>query len=125
MARPRTIQSAEARVWLGVLLDAAFDPTAKHPLNLARSAEDANQRALANGSLRALRFTARDGQTQLLTLANELVASPEDYTSRQEAEFLLDWCNRWLQPEDWRRLVERVKKRRQRSNLREAALVST
>lgn len=116
MARTRSIAPDEARIWLGVLLDAAFDPTARHQLNLARSAEIANQRAQESGHRDALRLTARDGRTQLLGLASDLTAYPDDYTSQREAELLLAWCEMWLQPGDWRRLVERVKKRRQRTN---------
>lgn len=116
MARKRSIAPDEARIWLGVLLDAAFDPTARHQLNLARSAEIANQRAQESGHRDALRLTARDGRTQLLGLAGDLTAYPDDYTSQREAELLLAWCEMWLQPDDWRRLVERVKKRRQRAS---------
>src|SRR5690554_2338294 len=113
MARQREIQPAEAGLWLGVLLDAAFDPTSK-ALNLARSAEIANRAAAEQGMTDALRLTARDGQSQLLALAGDFVNYPEDYNDRRRAELLLAWVDRWMQPEDWARLQARVRKRRQR-----------
>lgn len=114
MPRKRSIAPDEARIWLGVLLDAAFDPTARHQLNLGRSAEILNQCAQEQGHTSALKLRGRDGSAQLLSLASDLTNYPEDYTSQREAELLLAWCEMWLQPDDWRRLVERVKKRRQR-----------
>lgn len=113
MARKRSIAPDEARIWLGVLLDAAFDPTT-HQLNLARSAEIANQRTRESGMRDALHLTARDGKTQLLALAGDLTAYPDDYTSQREAELLLAWSERWIQPDDWGRLAARVRKRRQK-----------
>jgi hypothetical protein len=111
MARKREIRSQEAKIWLGVLLDAAFDPTSK-TLNLARSAEIANQAAHSQGLTNTLCLTARDGQSQLLALASDFVNDPEGYTDHRQAELLLDWVERWMQPEDWARLQARVRKRR-------------
>lgn len=113
MARKREIVPSEAQLWLGVLLDAAFDPTSK-TLDLARSAEIANQRAQEVGRRDALRLTARDGKTQLLGLAGDLTAYPDDYSDQRQAELLLIWAERWIQPEDWGRLAARVRKRRQK-----------
>jgi len=113
MARKREIVPSEARLWLGVLLDAAFDPTSR-TLDLARSAEIANHQTQANGPRDALRLTARDGKTQLLALAGDLTAYPEDYSDQRQAELLLAWAERWIQPEDWGRLAARVRKRRQK-----------
>lgn len=113
MARKREIVPSEAQLWLGVLLDAAFDPTSK-TLDLARSAEIANQHAQAQGSRDTLRLTARDGKKQLLSLAGDLTAYPEDYSDQRRAELLLTWSERWVQADDWSRLTARVRKRRQR-----------
>lgn len=113
MGRRREIVPEEASLWLGVLLDAAFDPTSR-TLDLARSAEIANQEAQANGLRDALRLTARDGKTQLLALAGDLTAYPEDYSDQRRAELLLAWVERWVQADDWTRLAGRVRKRRQR-----------
>ena len=60
-----TVRSEEAILWLGVLLDAVFDPTSQ-TVNLARSAEIANQRAKDNGLQGALNLRPRDGKSQLL-----------------------------------------------------------
>lgn len=113
MARRREIRPEEATLWQGVLLDAAFDPTSK-TLNLARSAEIANQAAQSQGMTGALRLTARDGQSQLLSLISDFTNYPEDYSDRRRAELMLDWVNRWMPPEDWARLAARVRKRRER-----------
>lgn len=117
MPRKREIQSDEVRIWLGVLLDAAFDPTTQ-ALNLARSAEIINARAKANG-LDVRKQTARDGLTQLLALASDFIAYPEDYTGKRQAELLLIWAERWLQPDDWSRLQARMRKRRERRAVKE------
>lgn len=113
MPRKREIVPGEAQLWLGVLLDAAFDPTSR-TLNLARSAEIANSTADRLEREGALRLSAQDGKTQLLAIANDLTAYPEEYPPRRAAELLLGWAERWVQPEDWSRLQARVRKRRQR-----------
>lgn len=115
MARQRHISPLETSIWLGVLLDAAFDPTSK-TLNLARSAEIANQVARDQGLVNALHLTARDGQSQLLALASDFVNYPEDFSDRRRAELLLGWVERWIQPGDWTRLSARVRKRRSLAN---------
>lgn len=111
MPRRREIRPDEASLWLGVLLDAAFDPTSR-TLNLARSAELANKASRDQGMTEALRLTARDGRSQLLTIAGDFVNYPEEYSDRRRAELLLAWVERWMQPEDWARLQARVRKRR-------------
>lgn len=113
MPRKREIVPDEAQLWLGVLLDAAFDPTSK-TLDLTHSAEIANRQAQESGQRDAMRLTARDGKTQLLALADDLTAHPEEYGDQRQAELLLDWVERWVQPKDWARLQARVRKRRQR-----------
>lgn len=116
MARKRSIVPEEADIWLGVLLDAVFDPTTRHQLDLARSADLANQVLLEKGGHREAlrRLTARDGKTQLLGIASDLTTYPDDYTSQRAAELLLVWAERWIQPEDWGRFAARVRKRRQK-----------
>lgn len=111
MPRKREIKPSEAGIWLGIMLDAAFDPTSK-TLNLARSAEVLNEHARQHGMQDALKLTVRDGQSQLLSLASDFVNYPEDYSDQRKAEMLLVWANQWLQPQDWQRLQERLKKRR-------------
>ena len=116
MARKRSIAPDESHIWLGVLLDAVFDPTARHQLDLARSADIANQVIQEkSGHREALRrLTGRDGKTQLLGIASDLTTYPDDYTSQRGAELLLAWADRWIQQEDWGRLAARVRKRRQK-----------
>lgn len=113
--RVRTIRGDEVSLWLGVLLGAAFDPTS-HTLNLARSAELLNAQAKAGGVTDHVRVSARDGLGQLLSLAGDFVTYPEDYRTSRQAELLLIWANRWLQPEDWNRLQAKVRKRRELIN---------
>ena len=110
----RRMRPDEALIWLGVLLDAAFDPTSS-TLNLARSAEQLNASARDQG-LDLMKQTARDGQSQLLALASDFTNYPEEHTDARRAELLLAWVDRWMQPEDWARLHARVRKRRQRLN---------
>lgn len=112
MAKPRRVQPSEAKIWLGVLLDAAFDPTTQ-TLNLARSAEKSNRKAQEQGMPNALKQTASDGQSQLLALASDFVNYPEDHSDARQGELLLAWIERWMQPEDWTRLSARVRKRRE------------
>lgn len=117
MPRKREIRPDEVSVWLGVLLDAAFDPTGQ-TLNLARSAEIINARARAQG-LDLMKQWARDGLSQLLALASDFTNYPEDFPDRRRAELLLVWAERWMQPDDWSRLQSRVRKRRERRAVKE------
>ena len=114
MTSRRVIRSDEVGIWLGVLLDAAFDPTSA-TLNLARSAEIHNAKAREQG-LALTPQTARDGKSQLLGLASDFTVYPDELTSARQGELLLAWIDRWMQPEDWTRLHARVRKRRQKRN---------
>lgn len=108
------IRPDETAIWLGVLLDAAFDPTSK-VLNLARSAEIHNAQVREQG-LDLMRLTARDGRCELLSIAGDVTRYPEDYPTSRQAELLLAWAQRWLQQSDWTRLSARVRKRREKLN---------
>ncbi|MDY7117887.1 hypothetical protein RAN53_16180 [Halomonas sp. SSL-5] len=92
---------------MGVLLDAAFDPTST-ALDLARSADALNYTEPGHG------WQARHGQAGLLAIASDLTQYPHDYSDTRRAELLLAWAERWVQAEDWSRLTARVRKRRQR-----------
>lgn len=84
MARPRTIQATEAPIWLAVLLDYSFS-------------EESAQRA---------------AQLDLLDLAHDATAFPDDIPHWRLAELLLGWAEEYVPAEDWRRLQARVRKRR-------------
>lgn len=107
MGRKRVMVPEEASLWLGVLLDAAFDPTST-ALDLKRSADVLNHTGPGNN------WQTRHGQAELLAIANDFTRYPEDYSTTRRAELLLAWAERWVQPEDWQRLQGRVRKRRQR-----------
>lgn len=112
MARSREIAAGESSLWLGVLLDAAFDPTSQ-VLNLAAQAEAMNRIAppsTPNGG-----WSARIGRSELLAIARDIIDYPDEYPPSRATELLLLWVNRWVSPDDWRRLSARVRKRRQRS----------
>lgn len=98
----------EASLWLGVLLDAAFDPTSA-ALDLARSAGVLNHTGSGSG------WQACHGQAELLAIASDLIRYPDDYSSTRRTELLLAWAERWIQPDDWQRLQGQVRKRRQRA----------
>lgn len=84
MARIRSIQAAEARLWLEVLLAHAF------------------------GSLHA----DRQAQLDLLGIAHDATAYPDDIPDRRLAELLLAWSEKHVSSERWRTLQARVRKRR-------------
>lgn len=107
MGRKRVIAPEEASLWLGVLLDAAFDHTST-ALNLERSAEVLNQTRPGKG------WQAHHGQADLLAIASDFTQYPHDYNDQRRAEMLLAWVHRWVQADDWQRLHGRVRKRRQR-----------
>ncbi|TDU18088.1 hypothetical protein C8E00_11416 [Chromohalobacter marismortui] len=107
MGRKRVIVQKEAPLWLGVLLDAAFDPTST-ALDLKRSADVLNHTGPGHG------WQVRHGQADLLAIASNLTQYPHDYSDARRTELLLAWAERWVQADDWRRLQERVRKRRQR-----------
>lgn len=110
MTRKREIRFDEVDVWLGVLLDAAFDP-ATQGLRLDQSAAALNAKADTPG-LRKL--SGRDGLSQLLALASDFTNYPDDYTDARRSDLLLAWVAMWLQVDDWSRLQGRVRKRRER-----------
>lgn len=84
MPRPRSIQAAEASIWLAVLLDYAF---------IQKSA----QRAVL---------------LDLVGIAHDATAYPEDIPGWRLAELLLRWSSDAVPAADWRRLQARVRKRR-------------
>lgn len=108
MGRKRVIAPEEASLWLGVLLDAAFDPTST-ALNLKRSADVLNHTGPGHS------WQARHGKADLLAIASDLTQYPHDYSDTRRAELLLAWAERWIQADDWQRLQGRVRKRRQRA----------
>ncbi len=112
MPRSREIPAEECQVWLGVLLDAVFDPTSK-VVNLGRRAEQMNQEG--EGTPKG-GWSAKVGKSELLAIARDITDYPEDYPSEHRADLLLRWVNRWVTDEDWSRLKARVRKRRQRSS---------
>jgi hypothetical protein len=111
MPRKREIVPGEASLWLGVLLDAVFDPTSQ-VVNLVATAEAMNRTAPPS-TLRG-GWSARGGRSELLAIASDLNDYPNDYPPTRAAELLLAWSERWLTTDDWRRLQARVRKRRQR-----------
>lgn len=104
--RKREIQPSESSLWLGVLLDAVFNPTSQ-VMNLASRAE-----ALNRGSKGG--WSARIGRSELLAIARDITDYPDDYPPSKAAELLLLWAERWVPPDDWSRLKARVRKRRER-----------
>ncbi len=82
--RPRSIQPREASIWLPVLLEYAF------------SSSD----------------TSRAAQLDLLGIAHDATAYPDDIPSARMAELLLLWAAYAVPTADWRRLQARVRKRR-------------
>lgn len=84
MARTRAIQVVEARLWLEVLLAHAF------------------------GSLHA----DRQAQLDLLGIAHDATAYPDDIPSWRLAQLLLSWAELHVSADKWRTLQARVRKRR-------------
>jgi len=105
----RRIDAGEAALWLGILLDATFDPTSQ-TLNLAARAEamnrDAPPRSAGGG------WSARLGRAELLALASDFTNYPEDYPPRRQADMLLAWAERWVDAAAWKRLQGRIRQRR-------------
>ena len=50
----------------------------------------------------------------LIALASDFTNYPEDYSDTRRAELLEAWMDRWVQPDDVKRLNARIRKRRQR-----------
>lgn len=109
----RRIAPVEDSIWLGVLLDAAFDATSQK-LDLWTAAEAHNRKTAELGMVDATKLDPREGRSQLLQIAIEYTNYPGDYQGDRLAMELLAWINRWVQPEDWVRLSARVRKRRHR-----------
>lgn len=84
MPRPRAIQAAEAPLWLAVLLDYSFSD---------KSAQKA-------------------ARLDLLGIAHDATAYPDDIPGWRLAELLLLWAEQYVPGEDWRRLQARVRKQR-------------
>lgn len=84
MSRPRAIQAAEAPLWLAVLLDYSFGDT-----NAQRAA-----------------------RLDLLGIAHDATAYPDDIPGWRLAELLLRWAEQYVSGEDWKRLQARVRKQR-------------
>lgn len=88
MPRPRALQAAEAPLWLAVLLDYSFS-------------EKSAQKA---------------AQLDLLGIAHDATAYPDDIPGWRLAELLLRWAEQYVPGEDWKRLQGRVRKRRPQSS---------
>lgn len=84
MPRPRALQAAEAPLWLAVLLDYSFS----------------NKNA------------QRAARLDLLGVAHDATAYPDDIPGWRLAELLLAWAEKYVSAEDWRRLQARIRKRR-------------
>lgn len=84
MPRPRNIQAAEARLWLEVLLAHAFGNFHAH----------------------------KQAQLDLLGIAHDATAYPDDIPEARLAELLLAWSEKHVSAERWRTLQGRVRKRR-------------
>lgn len=86
MPRKRSISPTDAGEWLALLLDHSF-------------------------SLRRVTAPAR---LDLLGIAHDATAYPDDIPPARLAELLLVWSEQHVEPTDWRRLQARMRKRRSR-----------
>ncbi|MGP5144479.1 hypothetical protein ACTXKF_19100 [Vreelandella alkaliphila] len=84
MSRPRAIQAAEAPLWLAVLLGYSFSD---------KSAQ-------------------RAARMDLLGIAHDATAYPDDIPGWRLAQLLLGWSDKYVPANDWQRLQARVRKRR-------------
>lgn len=84
MPRPRALQAAEAPLWLAVLLDYSFS--------------DKNAQ--------------RAARIDLLGIAHDATAYPDDIPGWRLAQLLLGWSDKYVPANDWQRLQARVRKRR-------------
>lgn len=84
MSRPRAIKAAEAPLWLAVLLGYSFSDTSAQ----------------------------RDARLDLLGIAHDATAYPDDIPGWRLAELLLRWAEQYVSGEDWKRLQARVRKQR-------------
>lgn len=87
MARKRAIQVAEAHLWLEVLLTYAFGSEPAH----------------------------RAARLDLLGVAYDATAYPDDIPADRLAELLLAWAERYVDVGDWQRLQARIRQRRRPS----------
>lgn len=86
MPRKRSISPTDAGEWLALLLDHSF-------------------------SLRRVTAPAR---LDLLGIAHDATAYPDDIPPARLAELLLRWAERYVNAADWQRLQARIRKRRSR-----------
>ncbi|MBE0465497.1 hypothetical protein [Halomonas colorata] len=84
MPRSRSIQAAEAPLWLAVLLDYSF----------------------------SYKNAQRTARLDLLGITHDATAYPDDIPHWRLAELLLRWADQYVPAEDWRRLQARVRKKR-------------
>lgn len=84
MARTRGIQAAEAPLWLEVLLTYAFGSEPVH----------------------------RAARLDLLGVAHDATAYPDDIPNGRLAELLLAWAERYVGTGDWQRLQAKIRQRR-------------
>jgi|TARA_R110001583_G_C5666453_1_gene410241 hypothetical protein len=84
MPRPRAIQASEAPLWVAVLLDYGFS-------------EKSAQRVAV---------------LDLLGIAHDATAYPDDIPGWRLAELLLRWSDQYVPAGDWKRLQARVRKQR-------------
>lgn len=86
MPRPRSIKADEAPLWLAVLLDYGF------------SEQNAQRPALLD----------------LLGIAHDATAYPDDIPNWRVAQLLLSWADAHVSPADWQRLQARLRQRRRK-----------
>nr|WP_289113665.1 hypothetical protein [uncultured Halomonas sp.] len=86
MPRPRALQADEASLWLAVLLDYSFS--------------DKNAQ--------------RAARLDLLGIAHDATAYPDDIPGWRLAELLLRWAKQYVPARDWQRLQARLRQRRRK-----------
>ena len=86
MPRPRALQADEASLWLAVLLDYSFS--------------DKNAQ--------------RAARLDLLGIAHDATAYPDDIPGWRLAELLLRWAEQYVPARDWNRLQARLRQRRRK-----------
>ncbi|NVF16622.1 hypothetical protein [Vreelandella maris] len=86
MPRPRALQADEASLWLAVLLDYSFS--------------DKNAQ--------------RAARLDLLGIAHDATAYPDDIPGWRLAELLLRWAEQYVPARDWQRLQARLRQRRRK-----------
>ena len=86
MPRPRALQADEASLWLAVLLDYSFS--------------DKNAQ--------------RAARLDLLGIAHDATAYPDDIPGWRLAELLLRWAEQYVPVGDWQRLQARLRQRRRK-----------